>query len=86
MKLLLKSLLMVALLVVLGLPAVAEDQTGPVGESLSADFPNLIYTEIKPTPVDGMYEVVASGQIFYYFPASSHLMFGALIDSMTATT
>ncbi len=80
MKLLLKGLILVSIVVALGLPAVAEELSDPVGEKLRADFPTLMYTEIKPTPIANMYEVIASGQIFYYFPDSSHLMFGALID------
>ena len=80
MKLLLKTLVLVLFVTILCLPAMAEEQSDTVGTKLQADFPTLAFTEIKPTPIDGMYEVVASGQIFYYFPNSSHLMFGALID------
>lgn len=80
MKSIIKCLSLVSLVVFLSLPALAAEQPDPVGEKLKIDFPTLVYTEIKPTPIDNMYEVVASGQIFYYFPESSHLMFGALID------
>lgn len=80
MKLMFKGLILASIIAVFCMPAVAEELSGPVGTKLQADFPNLIFTEIKPTPVDNMYEVIASGQIFYYFPESSHLMFGALID------
>lgn len=80
MKLIIKCLILISLVVFLSLPAVAVEQPDPVSEKLKSDFPTLVYTEIKPTPIDNMFEVVASGQIFYYFPESSHLMFGALID------
>ena len=80
MKLLLKVLILVSFTTIFCFPAFAEEQPAPVESKLKADFPTLAFTEIKPTPIDGMYEVVASGQIFYYFPTSSHLMFGALID------
>jgi thiol:disulfide interchange protein DsbC len=51
-----------------------------VQEKFLADFPNLAGTQLNPTPINSMYEVVASGRIFYYFPETSHLMFGALVD------
>lgn len=79
MKLFVKGLVLISLLAVFSMPALAEE-SNPIGVKLKADFPNLMFTEITSTPVADMYEVVASGQIFYYFPESSHLMFGALVD------
>lgn len=80
MKSMLKCLLLLIMIISVSSPAIAEEQVAPVGEKLKSDFPTLMYTEINPTPIDNMYEVIAAGQIFYYFPETSHLMFGALID------
>lgn len=89
MKSLLTGLMVILIVMILSLPVLADEQaTGEgqaaIGAKLKAAFPNLVYRQIKPTPVANMYEVVASGQLFYYFPDSSHLMFGALVDETGA--
>jgi thiol:disulfide interchange protein DsbC len=56
------------------------EQPDPVRVKFLDDFPNLADTKLNPTPIANMYEVVAAGRILYYFPETSHLMFGALVD------
>ena len=88
MKIILKRLVLTSLLVLFCLPAVAQqsdpaivaEQPDPVRTKFLVDFPNLADTQLNPTPISNMYEVVASGRILYYFPDTSHLMFGSLVD------
>ena len=88
MKMILKRLLLTSLLVLFCLPAVAQqpdpaivaEQPGPVRTKFLVDFPNLSDTQLNSTPISNMYEVVASGRILSYFPDTSHLMFGSLVD------
>jgi thiol:disulfide interchange protein DsbC len=88
MKMILKRIVLTSLLGLFCLPAVAQqpdpvidaEQPDPVRTKFLVDFPNLADTQLNPTPISNMYEVVASGRILYYFPDTSHLMFGALVD------
>lgn len=58
--------------------AFAVDEFASVRESLSKALPNVTATEIRSTPIDGLFEVVAGPNIFYYHPKSEHLLFGEL--------
>lgn len=49
-----------------------------VKESFTKTFQNTPVTEIRPTPVDGMYEVLTNKLILYYFPKTGHIMMGGL--------
>ncbi len=49
-----------------------------VKESFSKTFQNTPVTEIRSTPVDGMYEVLTKELILYYFPKTGHIMMGGL--------
>lgn len=88
MNMILKRLLLTSMLVVLCLPAAAQQvdpvvvaqQSDPIRSKFLVDFPNLVDTQLNPTPIANMYEVVAAGRILYYFPDTAHLMFGALVD------
>ncbi len=89
MKPILKSLMLFSFVVTLAFPIIAAEpeesaivieQPDPIKTKFLNDFPNLADTQLNPTPIANMYEVVASGRILYYFPETSHLMFGALVD------
>ncbi|MGM0564767.1 MAG: DsbC family protein [Pseudomonadota bacterium] len=53
-----------------------DDKTAPAGPKV---------TRIEPTPVDGLYEVVAGGQIFYFSADAEYLLDGSLIERKTNT-
>ena len=89
MKLLLKSLLLISVFLSFSFCLLAAEQSGTVDPVAPVDpvetkfrnaFPNLTDTVLNPTPIENMYEVVSAGRILYYFPDTSHLMFGALVD------
>ncbi|MDO3380359.1 DsbC family protein [Geoalkalibacter halelectricus] len=46
-------------------------------EALAQTFPHLTITEFNPSPISGIYEVVAGDQIIYYSP-EGYLMFGEI--------
>lgn len=47
--------------------------------ALSSYYPKLKYQQIDPTPVSGVYEVVAeNGEVLYFAPASGHMFVGDL--------
>jgi thiol:disulfide interchange protein DsbC len=48
-------------------------------ESLRKSFPNLRANSIRPTGVNGLYEVVSGGRIIYYAPGPEYLIDGAMI-------
>lgn len=77
MKLILKSLMLISLVVALAVPVIAAESTesamvveqpDPIKMKFLNDFPNLADTQLNPTPIANMYEVVAAGRILYYFP------------------
>ena len=66
----------------LSLNACAVQQQGAaddVSTALSTYYPQIKYQLISPTPVAGVYEIVAdSGEIIYFVPATGHMFFGEL--------
>jgi thiol:disulfide interchange protein DsbC len=51
---------------------------GPVEQILWETFPNFRVDAVHPTPVTGLVEVVAGGNVLYFAPATGHLLFGEL--------
>lgn len=55
---------------------------GPsIGNKFRAIFPNTSIDEVNKTPVNGVYEVLAGGNVVYFAPDSGHVFFGQLWDS-----
>ena len=53
--------------------------TDDVSVALSQYYPQIKYQLISPTPVAGVYEIVAdNGEIVYFVPISGHMFFGEL--------
>jgi thiol:disulfide interchange protein DsbC len=48
-------------------------------KSLRKSFPALRADSIRPSGVDGLYEVVSGSQILYYAPGPEYLMYGPMI-------
>ncbi len=55
-----------------------ESTYSEVRESLSKTFPNLTIQDIDRTAIDGLYEIVAGGNILYYHPGSGQMIFGEI--------
>ncbi len=52
-----------------------------VKKTLSAKFSNSKIHDVRPAPVDGLYEVTLSGaQVIYFSPANNALLFGEIYD------
>lgn len=49
-------------------------------EQFKKDHPGTRFAEVRKTPVEGLYEVTGSDYLLYYFPKTSHVMFGALFS------
>lgn len=52
-----------------------------ISDALKRKFPNFNITSVVPSPVDGLYEVIAGENVIYYAPKSSHLIIGSILDS-----
>jgi thiol:disulfide interchange protein DsbC len=52
----------------------------PVEEALTKAFPSLNFDSLKPTPINGIYEVVTGTKIVYFVPQTDNLILGEIID------
>lgn len=62
--------------------SLAQD-TADLGEleaEISKRLPDLVITSIAETPVDGMYELISGGQIYYIGQGGRYIIDGELID------
>lgn len=75
------SFILAASLVAL-LPAAAAEGAS-VEESLAARFPNIEAEDIRPSPVDGLWEIAVGAQVFYISADGRYLLRGDLVDLMT---
>jgi len=50
---------------------------------ISERFDSLEITELTPSPVKGVYELISNGQIFYISDDANHLFTGALVDTQS---
>ena len=51
-----------------------------VEETLKATFPNVKFESVTPSPIKGLYEVVAAQQVAYFSPERGILILGQMID------
>ncbi len=78
-----KVLFIVLLFVLLPLtPAAAQGQdrqgAAAAASALRMTFPQMQFDEVYPTPIEGIYEVVAGDKIVYFAPRTRHLIFGEI--------
>ncbi|BCR05353.1 protein disulfide-isomerase [Desulfuromonas versatilis] len=52
-----------------------------VAETFRQAFPQVAFQEIYPSPIPGLYEVLAGNKVLYFAPAGKHLLVGDLWDS-----
>jgi len=83
------GLLLIIVLAILMFPinqASADEASISTLKKLIAErFDGLEITELTPSPVDGVYELVSQGQIFYISENADHLFTGALIEVQSRT-
>jgi thiol:disulfide interchange protein DsbC len=79
-----KSLLTLAMaaLFALSQPLTAEENSTnkTIEEALKKVAPSLSPSSIKPSKIDGLYEIVASGKVFYMTGDGKYLLQGKLVD------
>jgi len=51
-----------------------------VEKKLKADFPDVVFDKISPSPVKGLYEVVGGGRMYYFAPKEDILIAGQMYD------
>ncbi|WP_287602423.1 disulfide isomerase DsbC N-terminal domain-containing protein [Thiothrix sp.] len=49
-------------------------------QAIQALIPGTTVSEVRPTPLDGVYEVIAGPNIFYMQPGKPYLLVGHLFD------
>lgn len=48
-------------------------------ESFRKDYPSVRFDKIEKTEIDGVYEVAAGGNVFYYHQKTGNILFGEMI-------
>jgi len=61
------------------------DAVGELKQRITERFHGMQITEITPSPVAGIYELVSGGQVYYVTEDANHLFNGALIDTRSRT-
>lgn len=65
----------------LALTAHADDEKlESVRASLKQQIPGMAVENVAPSPLPGLYEVIADGQIYYVNESATHLIQGSIID------
>ena len=54
-------------------------------ERIAESLPGLVPTSVAETPVDGLFELVVDGQIYYVNESADYLLDGSLIELQTRT-
>jgi thiol:disulfide interchange protein DsbC len=75
-----KMMLSVVLLFVIICFACTANVGSDVEKKLKADFPDVVFDKISPSPVKGLYEVVGGGRMYYYAPNEGILIAGQMYD------
>lgn len=78
--------LIAPLLVLLGaafLPLSAQADLDLVRENLEKHLPGIPVTSLEPAPIEGLYELVSEGQIYYLDDSATHLIDGKIIQLAT---
>lgn len=78
-----KKLLLSTTFALLAITAQADEKT--VKETLIKAMPNLQIDSIKPSPIQGIFEVTLGGDIVYVSDDGKYLLQGRLIDTQTRT-
>ena len=63
--------------------AFADNTTDSIKNRLQAKYPATTFTEVKSSPIAGLYEVVMGRNIAYTDSAGKYMLFGHMFDMMT---
>lgn len=63
------------------LPLAALADEAAIRQALAERYPQLLIKAVNPTPVAGLYEVYAGGQLLYADERGDHLLMGPLVDT-----
>lgn len=63
------------------LPLAASADEAAIRQALAERYPQLLIKAVNPTPVAGLYEVYAGGQLLYADEKGDHLLMGPLVDT-----
>ncbi|MBN1140243.1 MAG: DsbC family protein [Deltaproteobacteria bacterium] len=58
----------------------APPEQAKIAAAFQESFPKLAVDQVTETPVAGLYEILCGDRIFYYAPASGHLLVGPLVS------
>ena len=70
------SFIVCVLLIIVSAPTV---RAATPEESIRKSFPNLRADSIRPSDINGLYEVVSGNRVLYYAPGPEYLMYGPMI-------
>jgi thiol:disulfide interchange protein DsbC len=76
MRKLILSVISLAIIIYAGTVIAASD----VEQKLKTTFPDLTFDSVTPSPIKGIYEVVAEDRIFYFAPQDGILIVGQMFD------
>ncbi len=82
MKKIFLAIALAATVIALGAPASsgAQEESEKAAEQFKKDYPGTRFAEVRKTPVEGLYEISGGDYLLYYFPKTSHVLFGALFS------
>ncbi len=60
--------------------ALANDTTDAIKSTLEARYPATMFTEVKPSPIHGLYEVIMGKNIAYTDAVGKFMLFGHMFD------
>ncbi len=60
--------------------AAGEKKLAAVSESFRRDFPNVVFSQIEESGIEGLYEVTMGVNIVYYAPAAGRVISGDMFD------
>jgi thiol:disulfide interchange protein DsbC len=76
----LQTILLAGAIVAAAQTAVADEGADVVRDRLAAVFPDQTITSLEKAPLDGFYEAVLGGEVFYVSADGSYLLHGNLYD------
>lgn len=60
-----------------------DDATGTLMQTLQKRFPTIRITAVQPSPVPGLYQVIAGDQVVYTDASGDHMIVGRMMDTKT---
>jgi len=60
--------------------AFADSATDAIKSTLEARYPSTTFTEVKPSPIQGLYEVVMGRNVAYTDAVGKYMLFGHMFD------